>query len=154
ADLRAPTPSAAAEMIVTRHDEFCARVDRLRDRLRAAARARVQGLSRRVHMVSGRSALAGYPGRVALKGRRAAELSHALGRAIRANLAGRDRRVAQLRRHLETFDLGRRLAAIRTRLVTGEGKLRAAMTRRQHRADAQLRDCARRLETLSPLAVL
>src|SRR6476661_2172749 len=65
ADLRAPTPSAAAEMVVAAKEEFCSRIDRLRDRLRAAAHSRVQGLSRRIHMLSGRSALAGYPGRVA-----------------------------------------------------------------------------------------
>jgi exodeoxyribonuclease VII large subunit len=154
ADLRAPTPSAAAEIVVARHDEFCERVDRLRDRLRAAARSRIQGLSRRVHMLSGRSALAGYPGRVALRGRHVAELTHALATVVRASLASRARRLAQLRRQLETFDLGRRLAAIRTRLVADEGRLDAAMTARQHRAQSQLRDYATRLETLSPLAVL
>src|SRR5437660_7707456 len=57
ADVRAPTPSAAAELVVARHDEFCSRIDRLRDRLGAAARGRVQGLSRRVHILTGRPAL-------------------------------------------------------------------------------------------------
>ena len=31
ADVRAPTPSAAAELVVSRKDEFCGRIDRLRD---------------------------------------------------------------------------------------------------------------------------
>jgi exodeoxyribonuclease VII large subunit len=154
ADLRAPTPSAAAEIVVARYDDFCARIDRLRDRLRAATRSRVQSLSRRVHIVSGRPALAGYAGRLALRGRHVAELTHALATVARASLAVRARRVSQLRRQLETFDLGRRLAAIRTRLVAGEGRLDAVMTRRRHRAQSQLRDYASRLETLSPLAVL
>src|ERR1700730_602886 len=64
ADLRAPTPSAAGELVVARKDEFCARIDGLRDRLAAAVRARVHGLSRSVHMLSGRPALGGFPGRV------------------------------------------------------------------------------------------
>src|SRR2546425_209278 len=114
ADLRAPTPSAAAEMVVARHDEFCGRIDRLHDRLLAAVRGRHQGLSRRVHVLSGRSALAGFAGRVALRGRHAAELTHALARVARAGLASRERRIQQLRRQLETYDLGRRLANIRT----------------------------------------
>src|SRR5881275_3780253 len=50
ADVRAPTPSAAAELVVSAKDEFCGRIDRLLGRLGAAARARVQGLSRRVHI--------------------------------------------------------------------------------------------------------
>jgi exodeoxyribonuclease VII large subunit len=154
ADLRAPTPSAAAELVVTRKDEFYARINRLHDRLRAGARARIHGLSRAVHALTGRPALAGFPGRLAMRGRHGAELTHALARVMRAGLTARERQVQQLHRQLETFDLGRRLAGVRTRLVTAESKLGAAMTRVHHRADAQLRGCASRLETLSPLAVL
>jgi exodeoxyribonuclease VII large subunit len=154
ADVRAPTPSAAAELVVARKDEFCGRIDRLEDRLRAAARGRVQRLSRRVHMLSGRPAIAGYAGRLAMRGRHAAELMHALARIGRAQLAMRDRRVQQLRRQLETFDLGRRLAGVRTRLVSGRGELERAMTARHHRAESQFRSCATRLEAMSPLAVL
>ena len=89
-----------------------------------------------------------------MRGRHVAELTHALATVARANLAARARRIGQLRRQLETFDLGRRLAAIRTRLVVDEGRLETAMTARRHRAQSQLRDHASRLETLSPLAVL
>src|SRR5207237_9860216 len=63
ADLRAPPPSAAAEIVVARKDQFCTQIDRLRDRLTAGARARVHGLSRAVHLLSGRPALGGFPGR-------------------------------------------------------------------------------------------
>jgi exodeoxyribonuclease VII large subunit len=154
ADLRAPTPSAAAELVVAAKDQFCGRIDRLHDRLRAAARARVQGLSRRVHMVDGRPAFAGFRGRVAMRGRHAAELSHALARILRAGLATRERRRLQLERQLATFDAGRRLASIRTRLVAAGGRLENAVRRRQHRAAAQLGNVAGRLDTLSPLAVL
>jgi exodeoxyribonuclease VII large subunit len=154
ADLRAATPSAAAEIVVAAKDEFCSRIDRLRDRLRAAAAARVQTLSRRVHMVRGRPALAGFRGRLAMRERHAAELSHALARVMRAGLAARGRRLQTLERQLNTFDMGRRLAGIRTRLVSADGRLAAAAVRRRHRAESQLRECAGRLETLSPLAVL
>ena len=154
ADVRAPTPSAAAELVVSAKDQFCARIDRLHDRLRAAARARVQGLSRRVHMVDGRPAFAGFRGRVAMRGRHAAELSHALARIMRAAIAVRERRRQQLERQLTTFDAGRRLAGIRTRLVASQGRLENAVRRRQHRAAAQLGNVAGRLDTLSPLAVL
>src|SRR5205085_11732375 len=126
ADLRAPTPSAAAEMVVTAKDEFCARIDRLSDRMKAAASGRVQTLSRRVHVVSSRPAFAGVPGRVAMRGRQTAELSHALARVLRAGLAMRERRRLQLERQLATFDVGRRLAGLRTRLVRANGQLTAA----------------------------
>jgi exodeoxyribonuclease VII large subunit len=154
ADLRAPTPSAAAEIVVSAKDQFYGRIDRLHDRLLASARARVQGLSRRVHMLGARPAWAGFPGRVAMRGRHTAELTHALARIMRAGLAARERRRQQIERQLTTFDLGRRLAGIRTRLVGADGRLSGAVRRRQHRAVAQLGAAAGRLDTLSPLAVL
>jgi exodeoxyribonuclease VII large subunit len=154
ADLRAPTPSAAAELVVAAKDDFYGRIDRLHDRLSAAVRARVQGLSRRVHTLGGRPAFSGVPGRLAMRGRHAGELSHAASRLVRAGLAARDRRLQQLRDQLARYDLGRRLADIRTRLVGAEGRLGGAMTRRQHRAASHLSGCAGRLETLSPLSVL
>jgi exodeoxyribonuclease VII large subunit len=154
ADVRAPTPSAAAELVVSAKDQFCDRIDRLQDRLTATARARVQRLSRRVHVVDGRPAFAGFRGRVAMRGRHAADLSHTLARLVRASLASRERRLQQLERQLGTFDAGRRLASMRTRLVTSAGRLETAVRRRQHRAASQLGNAAGRLDTLSPLAVL
>jgi exodeoxyribonuclease VII large subunit len=154
ADLRAPTPSAAAEIVVSAKDEFVSRIDRQRDRLFGAARGRVQALSRRVHAIGGRPAFAGFPGRVANRGRHAAELSHGLARVARAGLAGRERRLQLLRRQLDTFDLGRRLAGVRTRLVGADGKLLGAATRRTHLARLQVQEAAGRLESLSPIAVL
>ena len=154
ADLRAPTPSAAAELVVTAKDEFIGRIDSLRDRIGAAVGARVQSRSQRVHAVSGRPALAGFPGRVAMRGRHADELTHALSRLTRAALGTRERRLQLLRRQLDGFDAGRRLAVIRTRLVSGEGLLAGAIARRRLQASAQLGTVAGRLDALSPLAVL
>jgi exodeoxyribonuclease VII large subunit len=154
ADLRAPTPSAAAEMVVAATDEFCARIDRLENRLSAAVRHRVQTLSRRVHVLAGRPALAGIPARVALRGRYAAELSSELQHRVRAARTARERRLLQLDRQLERFDVGRRLGALKGRLLAAHGRLGTAMTRRHHVADRMLRESASRLEALSPIAVL
>jgi exodeoxyribonuclease VII large subunit len=154
ADVRAPTPSAAAEIVVAAKDEFRSRIDRLEERLRAAAHGRVQLLARRVHRLAARPALAGWPGRLAMRGRHAAELSHALASAVRQRLTSSDRRARDWQRRLEACDLGRRLAGIRTRLVTAHGRLREGMSRRRHQADGRLQGLAGRLVTLSPLAVL
>ena len=94
--------------------------------------------------------MAGFPGRLAMRDRHAAELTHALARLMRAGVTARDRRLQLLRRQLETYDLGKRLAAIRTRLVTGEGRLAAAIVRSHHRADAQFRGCAEPVGNTQP----
>src|SRR5207237_1092490 len=83
--------------------------------LRAAADARVQRLARRVHVVDSRPAFAGFRARLAMRDRRASELSHALMRLARAATAVRARRVQALERQLATFDVGRRLARTKAR---------------------------------------
>lgn len=154
ADVRAPTPSAAAEIVVAGKDEFCARIDRLSGRLAGAARSRIHRARGRVHQLSGRPGLASWPGRLALRGRHVADLSHQLGRAGRALVARRERRYHDLRQALETFDLRRRLGGIGARLTRGDAALRAAARVLLHRRDTRVRQQAARLDALSPLAVL
>jgi exodeoxyribonuclease VII large subunit len=154
ADLRAPTPSAAAEMVVSRKDDVCANIDRLSQRLAAAIRNRMRRLELRLRTADARPAFGGYRGRVALRSRHVAELTHELRGTIRMVRARRERGYHSLRLALETFDLRRRFGQLRTRLVGGDGRLAAAIARRLHASDAQLRGGAARLESLSPLAVL
>ena len=154
ADLRAPTPSAAAEMVVAAKDEFCVRIDRLHHRLSTVARTAIERRRSRLHALSSRRGLAGWPARVAMHGRRAAELAHELRRAALARVARREREYRMLRDRLESHDVRRRMAAIRGRLASVDGRLSAAAARGRDRADARLRVLAGRLENLSPLAVL
>ena len=154
ADLRAPTPSAAAEMVVSRKDDFYARIDRLTNQLGATMNARLHRLEARLRVLDARSGYTGAHARIAMRSRHAAELTHELRRAVRAQLARRERAYQALRLKLETFDLRRRLGAIRTRLVAAEGLLGAAFTHAHHARQARLGTAAARLESLSPLAVL
>ena len=154
ADLRAPTPSAAAEMVVAAKDEFCNRIDRLTGRLRAAARGGLQRRRNAVHMLSSRRGLAGFHARLAMRGRHAAELAHELRGAMRGALESRARLHRALRQRLEQRDLARRLATFKARLNAADGRLTSAAGRGRHRADARFRALAGRLENLSPLAVL
>jgi exodeoxyribonuclease VII large subunit len=154
ADLRAPTPSAAAEIVVSAKDEFCSRIDRLQHRLRAAAR---QGLERRrsaLHLATARRGLAGWQARLAMHGRHAAELTHQLRRLLTTRLSRHDREFRALRLRLEARDVRRRLDGIRGRLGADDQRLRAAAVRAREHSDARFRVLAGRLENLSPLAVL
>jgi exodeoxyribonuclease VII large subunit len=154
ADLRAPTPSAAAELVVARKEEFSNRIDRLHERLVSSALGRVQRLSRRVHELSGRRALAGYTTRLAMTQRRTDELTRSMSDALRAAFAVRARRLQAIERRLDAFELGRRLGRNRTTLVSVDASLRRAITRRAHDSQARLGGLAGRLDTLSPLKVL
>jgi exodeoxyribonuclease VII large subunit len=154
ADLRAPTPSAAAEIVVRRKDEFAEHIDRLGERLEAAVMSRVRRLQRRVHLAETRPAFAGIPGRLVAAGRHVAELTSSLQQAVSVGLARRDRRRQTLQRTLDRFDPGRRLAAVRATLVAQDARLASAMAGARHRAESRLRATAAHLESLSPLGVL
>lgn len=154
ADLRAPTPSAAAEMVVAPKEAVSNRVDRLGEQVRAAIRGRMQALAARTHALEHRPALLGFPGRVAMHGRRSAELHHALVQSARALVVSRNRHATELRRRLEARNLGRQLAHIRTRLTTVDGRLSAGLSRRRDTVASRLGVAVGRLEALSPLAVL
>jgi exodeoxyribonuclease VII large subunit len=154
ADLRAPTPSAAAEMVVSRRDDFCSQLDRASARLALTMRTRVHRLEAQLRTLEARTGYTGARGRLAMHGRHVSELESALLHAMRDQLAERERRYRTRRLQLETFDPRRRLEVTRTRLVTEEGRLEAAIRRKRHALDARLSGLAARLDALSPLAVL
>jgi exodeoxyribonuclease VII large subunit len=154
ADLRAPTPSAAAELVVKAKDEFFAHIERICDRLDAAIHHRLRRMETRLHALEARPGYAGYRGRIAVRGRHVAELTGALRQRMDQSLARRGRRHDVLRRSLDQFDPRHRLAAVRTRLVTRDGQLKAAARRRLAAAQGRLGTLAARIEGLSPLAVL
>jgi len=154
ADLRAPTPSAAAEMVVTAKNEFCARVERLSGRLTASARADLQRRRAGVHILTSHRGLAGWQARLAMRGRHTAELTHEMRRATLAQLARRERGYRALQLRLEARDLRRQLSVMRSRLESASGRLGTAAGRGRHRAESSLASMAGRLGNLSPLAVL
>jgi exodeoxyribonuclease VII large subunit len=154
ADVRAPTPSAAAEIVVARKEDFCNHIDRLSHRLTGAVRGSVARLESRVHLLNRRPGFAGWSARLAMRGRHCAETTHALRHAARASVHRRLRAFQALRLQLEQYDLRRRLGSVRVRLVGVDGKIRAAAMLRHHAAEARLQNCAARLDSLSPLAVL
>jgi exodeoxyribonuclease VII large subunit len=73
---------------------------------------------------------------------------------MRRTVATKRRGFAALSQRLDAHDLPRRLASIHGRLTGVQTRMAAAADRRRHRAEAELRALAGRLESLSPLGVL
>ena len=62
ADVRAPTPSAAAELVVARKEDFCTHIERLNDRLTGAVLASISRLESRVHQLEPAACLGRFLG--------------------------------------------------------------------------------------------
>jgi exodeoxyribonuclease VII large subunit len=152
ADLRAATPSNAAELVVDRADNFIARIDRADRRLRAALSL---ALARRAQSAQQlRNRLRHWPTSVMLRDRDAQQLRHRLDRAMTARLAADAGRFERLRRRLESRDLRRVSAALSARLTAARTRLQTLITRRRTTASIRLSTLTGRLDALSPLAVL
>ena len=152
ADVRAATPSNAAELVVDRADHVRARVDRARHGLTRALAA--SAARRRQVLERGELRLQRWPAGVVLRDRDVAQVRMRLQRAALARLARTSQRFDHLRRRLDRRDVRRIVADIRTRLVHADGRLRARIAARRQADAARVGELTARLDALSPLAVL
>ncbi|MSO50522.1 MAG: exodeoxyribonuclease VII large subunit [Acidobacteria bacterium] len=152
ADLRAATPSNAAELVVERADSFQHRIDRAAERLAAATRRALDGRRQRVMRTASR--LDGYPTRIVLQQRDIQESILRL-RHAQATRIGRARQMFErLRRRLEARDVRRVTADWQLRLAKVDSHLGQTARAGVQHASARSRELAARLHALSPLAVL
>lgn len=152
ADVRAATPSNAAELVVDRHDAFRMRIDRAGERLRASMRRSIDFRRQRVLRVSAR--LDSWPTGVVLRQRDCQEFVLRMRHALLDRVARSTQRFESLRRRLEARDVRRVAAGWQVRLLQTDARLRQAVLARRHGADMRSRELAARLHALSPLAVL
>lgn len=154
ADARAPTPSAAAEMVLGRKDEVYSRIDRLARRLESAIDARRGRLESRLRTLENRPGLAGFHARVAMRGRHAVELRAALHQGLRIRMSADRRALGTLATRLTALDVRHQLASVRRRLDAHRLAIDAHVARRRQGGTSRLATAIGQLEALSPLAVL
>jgi exodeoxyribonuclease VII large subunit len=154
ADVRAPTPSAAAEMVVRNKEEFRDRVSALESRLARSARHRLDELRSRADRISSHQAFAAVLHGIETRGQRVDDAVH----RARFHM---DRRLSRLRQQLQGLAarlserrVDRRLGDARTRLARLVARLQAAERSRNHGARRAFAEVASKLDALSPLGVL
>ncbi len=154
ADLRAPTPSAAAEMVAAREDELAAYVQALtRDLVRATrsmvvdARLRVQEAAMSPAFDETREQL--HEARASVD-----EAAHRIETLILRRAQVARRRADVVVRRLSPARLGARVSAAHARFIVLRAEQSAAVTSRLEEARARLAAAAASLDALSPLAVL
>ncbi|TCO80714.1 exodeoxyribonuclease VII large subunit [Plasticicumulans lactativorans] len=154
ADLRAATPTAAAELASPAAAEWRARVSGLRERLARAVQRRLALLRRQFDSLGARLDRQAPTRRLQARAQRLDELESRLRRALRRCLERRHARLALLRQRLAAQSPGARLHAIRQRLARAEAGLGATLRRVLERRRQRLLTAERALQALSPLATL
>jgi exodeoxyribonuclease VII large subunit len=152
ADVRAATPSNAAEIVVDRADNFRTRILHAERRLAAALARGIERRGQQAERLHVR--LHRWPTGVVMRDRDRQELAMRLDRAITNRVARLGQRFEGARRRLERRDIRRVAADLRTRLVAAEARLRDMAARRRMAAESRVRELAAHLNSLSPLAVL
>jgi len=154
ADLRAPTPSVAAELLVPSQVDVATRVRGLHQRLGALHLQRLRERMQRADRASLRLQSLRPQARLQALGERQA---NAL-RRLHAAWTMRDANLRARLRHAETVLRAhrpeRRIAVLRERLAALAPRPQAAIARRLHGDTLRLRGLARSLQAVSPLATV
>ncbi len=154
ADLRAPTPSAAAELIVCTRQELLDRIEGCRLQADRAIRFRLAVLARRLHEQAIDRAQALLHRSLARRTQRVDDASERLRAAIRNQLAARERKRRSLEEWLRFFDLRPRLRRDRERMAETSARLAATMRLGVNRRRQRLETLSTELTQLDPRLVL
>ncbi|TBR39082.1 MULTISPECIES: exodeoxyribonuclease VII large subunit [Dyella] len=154
ADLRAPTPSAAAELLVPDINAQTRHLRQLQQRLATLQQRRMQALIQRTDHLFARLQAQRPQARLARDRQRLAYLQHRL--LTVAQNAQRDRRIRLERLHARLLARHpqQQLPLMTRRLAEQDLRLKRAMTQIIERHRAQLNQLARALHAISPLATL
>jgi exodeoxyribonuclease VII large subunit len=154
ADVRAATPSAAAEIVAPDAEEWAASLHRLRERLQRALRQGIDTHRERLRWLIGRAELVNPEARLAQQGQRLDELEQRASRALRQILADRRSALGLSVSRLWQLSPAARLQGTAARHAALFARLRAAGLRQLNRARERLAPLARTLNAVSPLATL
>lgn len=154
ADLRAPTPSAAAELITEAQHKVAERIERLQRRLERASRYKLMQASERLARLSIDTSLARLRNVFGRRQQRIDELCFRLEASWRGLSLLRYDRLNHARNRLLQHDATRRMLVLRERLLSLQGRLARGQHLHTANCAARCRALDGRLQSLSPLAVL
>jgi exodeoxyribonuclease VII large subunit len=154
ADLRAPTPSAAAELVIRSRQEIEAQAEDLYRRLERALRYRLLMARQELAEHAQHGAFARMMDGIHRRQQKLDEQRFRLEKAERQLLERCHRRSENVFAAVRHYDARRRLAAVRQRLEAQVAKLAAATQTRLLESRGALDRRTASLEALSPLAIL
>jgi len=154
ADVRAPTPSAAAELVVRSKAELQAELHGMAQRLERAMRQRLENLHARLEACQQRRVLRDPWAPIHTLGQRLDELNARLVRSMQLLLQRLHDTVSRSESAIAHLSPLMTIGLLRQRLAVLEHRLRTEQHTHLRRRHEDLRRLAATLQALSPLAVL
>jgi exodeoxyribonuclease VII large subunit len=154
ADLRAPTPSAAAELVIESKRLLEEQVETLRRRLSRAARYQLQQIRLRLVELAQHGAFARIREVIRRREQRVDDLVYRLAQAERKSIQKNMRRLDVASTRLRHLDLRLRLSYFHKQLDTHAATMNAAMQNGLARRRARLDHLTAQLQALSPTNIL
>ncbi|OOG46686.1 exodeoxyribonuclease VII large subunit [Rhodanobacter sp. C01] len=154
ADLRAPTPSAAAELLVPDAVAVTRHLQQLQQRLLTLQQRQLQSHSQRVDHLLARLQTQRPQARLARDRERLLHLQHRLGAVLREQSQLRQSRLERLHARLLAQHPRTQLSLLAHRLAEQDQRLRRAITYTLERRQTALRHAGHALHAISPLATL
>jgi len=154
ADVRASTPSAAAELVVQTRAQFDKHIADLRETLAGVFRYRLLEWSRRVHELSARRGFRRPLDLLRQQRQRADEMTSRLALGLRARLEQSRKRFTAAHLRIASFDFRVKIAAFRLRLEGRTAELGVRIERLLRAKRDRLEKLALQLQERSPLRVL
>ena len=154
ADLRAATPSAAAELVIGTREQLFDQLDVFDHKLLQSVRYRLAMAARRLHQQGVERASAVLHRGIGRLQQRVDELEYRLRERTGTAAAVRRQRLEELIARLRSLDLRLRIAAARRRLEAADTAVLQLVRLRLTRAHGQLNPLIAHLTQLSPLKIL
>ncbi len=154
ADLRAPTPSAAAELVIQSKRDLQETVASLHRRLEHAARYRLLLARQGLTELAQHGAMARMQELIARRQQHVDELVFRLSELQRASLQRFRSRLDVAAARVRHFDLRRQLASLRRDLAARVAEMGAAAQKHLLRYRVRLEQTSARLDELSPVKIL
>jgi exodeoxyribonuclease VII large subunit len=154
ADLRAPTPSAAAELVIGTREQLFDQLDVFDHKLLQSVRYRLAMAARRLQQQGVERATSVLHRGIGRLQQRVDELEYRLRERTGAAAAARRQRLEQLIVRLRSLDLRLRIAAARRRLEAADAAVLQLVRMRLTRAHGRLDPLIAHLTQLSPLKIL
>ena len=154
ADLRAPTPSAAAELVTATRDQVVEQIAGWDNKMMQTMRYRIAMAHRRLHQLGVDRATTILHRKIGRGLQRVDELEYVLRDRTRERAVATRRRMDLLTERLKSLDLRLRFAALRQRLDTAEASAKRLVQLRLTRAHGRIDPLVAHLTQLSPLKIL